>query len=79
MSKIRIQVELCRWCGMCVEICPEGLFTQSAPDRPPRIRRAAACISCGHCVSTCPSGAIQHDDFPPEDWLKPHHGNSDKS
>lgn len=69
MAKIRIQAALCRKCGMCVEICPEGLFTQSTPGSVPKIRRAAACIACGHCVSTCPSGAVQHDDFPPEDWL----------
>ena len=71
MAKIRILAQLCRKCGLCVEICPEGLFTRQDARSTPRIRHAAACVACGHCVSTCPSGAVQHADFPAEDWLKP--------
>ena len=70
MAKIRIQAELCQKCGLCVEICPEGLFQRKAPRTVPRIPRQSACTVCGHCVSVCPSGAILHADFPPEDFLK---------
>jgi len=70
MARIRIQAVLCKKCGMCVEICPEGLFKRPGPRSIPKITRPAACSACGHCVSTCPSGAILHDDFPPQDWLQ---------
>jgi ferredoxin len=67
MSKIRINPNLCKKCGRCVDICPEGLFVQSGPLSIPRIPRQKGCISCGHCVSICPSGAVSHIDFPGQD------------
>lgn len=69
--KIRIRAALCQRCGSCVDICPEGLFLQARPDSIPKIARPQACISCGHCVSLCPAGAIEHRDFPPEDFAAP--------
>lgn len=67
MPRIFIQVDRCRRCGMCVEICPEGLFVQTESNRIPKISNPKACISCGHCVSICPSGAVTHQNFSPGD------------
>jgi len=63
MSKIRIDSSLCKKCGLCVEICPEGVFIQKRKDSVPRVAHVRDCISCGHCVDTCPVEAIKHEDF----------------
>ncbi len=69
MPRIKIRKDLCKKCGFCVEICPEELFVREQPGTVPRITRRADCISCGHCVSTCKAKAIEHSDFPEEDFL----------
>ncbi len=67
MPRIRIRKRRCKKCGLCVEICPEGLFLQDEPRSVPRIPRQRGCIACGHCTSVCPGGAIVHRDFPQEE------------
>lgn len=69
MPRIMIQVDRCRRCGMCVEICPEGLFIQKESNSIPKISSPRDCIACGHCVSICVSGAVIHRDFPPGEML----------
>ena len=68
-KRIRIRAELCKKCELCVEICPEGLFQRDGPGSVPKVARQRLCISCGHCVSVCKSGAVEHADFPPEDFI----------
>ena len=68
MPRINIRVELCKKCGQCVDICPEGLFHQAERLAVPKIVRQKDCIGCGHCVSICPADAVNHLDFPTEDW-----------
>ncbi len=59
---------LCRFCGRCIESCPEGALAwkrssghhpldDSSPDREILIDRVQ-CTLCGGCVETCPSGAL---------------------
>ena len=67
MARVRIRKRRCRKCGLCVEICPEGLFVQEQPGTVPRIPSQRGCIACGHCASVCPAGAIVHADFPVEE------------
>ncbi len=64
MAKIRIHKELCKQCGLCVEVCPEQLFTWEGKGSFPKAPRQKGCISCGHCANVCPNGAIEHEDFP---------------
>jgi ferredoxin len=70
VPRIIIREEICKRCGMCAHICPEGLFVQKQPRTVPRITRKSACIDCGHCVSVCEAGAIEHSSFPPEDFIR---------
>ncbi len=43
----------CVKCGACVERCPVGAISASAPDQTDKTR----CISCMACVSACPKNA----------------------
>jgi ferredoxin len=68
-TRISILTEKCQRCGLCVEICPEGLFRRRDAQSVPRLVGLKRCIVCGHCVSVCNGKAIRHADFPEDDWL----------
>lgn len=52
-------VSLCRGCGMCLSVCPHGVFTMS--DGKARVERSENCMECGACVLNCPDNAISVD------------------
>ncbi|MFH1676536.1 MAG: FAD-dependent oxidoreductase [bacterium] len=56
----RVDLERCRGCGVCEEIC-EYHAPRVAPDRDGNFVSTidvTACKGCGTCVSACPTGAI---------------------
>jgi formate hydrogenlyase subunit 6/NADH:ubiquinone oxidoreductase subunit I len=63
MPKISIDRKRCKRCGLCAEICPNGVLVQTGARVFPKILSARVCSSCGHCVDVCPEGAISHSDF----------------
>jgi NAD-dependent dihydropyrimidine dehydrogenase PreA subunit len=46
----------CNGCGMCVAVCPHGVFARNG--RTATLAKAAACMECGACELNCPEGAI---------------------
>jgi nitroreductase/NAD-dependent dihydropyrimidine dehydrogenase PreA subunit len=66
VSKILIDRKLCTGCETCVEICPRDCFEIDADMK--AVFHLKRCHDCGHCVSYCPEAAIQHRDFPMEDY-----------
>lgn len=46
----------CTGCGMCVEVCPHGVFTLQG--KRAFITDRDRCMECGACVKNCPSGAL---------------------
>lgn len=46
----------CSGCGMCLEVCPHGVFT--IEEGFARIERRDSCMECGACSMNCPEGAI---------------------
>jgi len=47
----------CTGCGMCLEVCPHGVF--SLEGRRAVIADRERCMECGACAKNCPTGAIK--------------------
>jgi 2-oxoglutarate ferredoxin oxidoreductase subunit delta len=65
MTKITVNFERCKGCGLCVSVCPKqimrlqeehrntkGYFTAQCTDQ-------EACISCAMCATICPDCVIR--------------------
>ena len=52
--------ELCRGCGKCADICPEGAASLEEITRGAGLSliEPRLCTGCGNCISECPTGAI---------------------
>jgi len=55
-NTLRFDPKLCNNCGMCIEVCPHGVFAKNG--RTVEMVRAEACMECGACQLNCPAGAI---------------------
>lgn len=56
MSKIMINEEKCKGCGLCQRSCPVNAI--EGEGREPRIINQEKCIKCGTCLTSCPFHAI---------------------
>lgn len=63
-NKLTVDLETCTFCGLCVQVCPEGMFEQQGEKSPPHVVAGSKCIACGHCLAACPVGSLEHTDFP---------------
>lgn len=69
MGKIRISVERCKGCGLCVTVCPKDNLRMSedlneAGHPYAVVVDPAKCIYCGMCGRMCPDVAIDIEDDP---------------
>ncbi len=55
-NTLRYKPDLCTGCGLCVAVCPHGVFAAGAG--PVRLARPENCIECGACRLNCPAGAV---------------------
>jgi len=69
VSLISIDRAKCTHCGLCVRVCPVGVFVNLAEQAPPEAERADRCIRCGHCVAVCPHDALTHHGMVMEGFL----------
>lgn len=53
---LTLDTRQCNGCGMCVEVCPHGVFV--VEDRKARIIDRDACMECGACARNCTSEAL---------------------
>ena len=53
---LKYNKELCTGCGMCVEVCPRGVFALNG--KKAFIEDRDACIECGACMRNCAFNAI---------------------
>ena len=56
MSKITINPEKCKGCGLCQKHCPVQAIEGEAREK--RIINQEKCIKCGTCLTSCPFHAI---------------------
>lgn len=56
MSKITINEEKCKGCGLCQKSCPVNAIQGEAREK--RVIDQEKCIKCGTCLASCPFKAI---------------------
>ena len=56
ISKIMIDPEKCKSCGLCQKVCPVNAIKGEARDK--REIDQSKCIKCGTCLASCPFKAI---------------------
>lgn len=47
----------CRGCGMCLQVCPHGVF--ALENGRAVLRDRDACMECGACQRNCPFAAVR--------------------
>lgn len=57
MSKIEINRDWCKGCGICIEFCPTKVFERDIEGKP-IIKDESKCISCQLCELRCPDFVI---------------------
>lgn len=55
-ASLEIYPERCAGCGMCLEVCPHGVF--ALKDKKAVILDKDQCMECGACVGNCAFGAL---------------------
>ena len=56
VTTLMLDEDKCAGCGMCMEVCPHGVF--EAVGRKVRIHDRDGCMECGACAINCLSEAI---------------------
>ena len=63
MANIQVDFELCKACGLCIEVCPFGLLAlghevNSKGYHAAVQENADKCSGCKLCATMCPDSAI---------------------
>jgi 2-oxoglutarate ferredoxin oxidoreductase subunit delta len=56
--QISLDLELCKACGICIDLCPEEVFDRDKAGNPV-VARVDDCTSCLLCELHCPDFAIE--------------------
>ena len=63
VNKITIDIELCKGCGLCVEVCPKNCIVISKISNKsgyfPAEFCQKGCTACAACAVMCPEAAIE--------------------
>ncbi len=57
-STVRLDLELCKACGICIEVCPDKVFDRDKLGYPV-LARPEDCSQCLLCELHCPDFAIE--------------------
>jgi ferredoxin len=53
---LKLEPTLCVGCGMCTEVCPQGVLALN--ERKVHIVDRDGCMECGACARNCPTAAL---------------------
>ena len=53
---LTLDAQKCNGCGMCIAVCPHGVF--QIQDQVAQIVDRDACMECGACAQNCPTQAV---------------------
>ena len=56
VATLKIDTETCVGCGLCITVCPHGVFALA--DNKAHIINLDACMECGACAKNCPADAL---------------------
>ena len=65
MNKITFNVERCKGCGLCVDVCPKKILKLEEEIinvkgyHPASITEQEKCIDCAMCATMCPDCVIK--------------------
>jgi 2-oxoglutarate ferredoxin oxidoreductase subunit delta len=58
VAPVQLDLELCKACGICIELCPEKVFDRDKLGNPV-LARPEDCSQCLICELHCPDFAIE--------------------
>jgi NAD-dependent dihydropyrimidine dehydrogenase PreA subunit len=56
LNTLQFDPDLCTGCGMCVAVCPHGVWAMNSHRA--RLISGDECMECGACQVNCAAGAI---------------------
>ena len=60
MAKLYIREDICKGCGLCIEVCPKKILAlhkekiNAKGYHPIMVTDESACIGCASCARMCP-------------------------
>ena len=69
MNKVTFNEDLCKGCGLCVNVCPKKIIALDHDKlnkkgyHPAGVTDIASCIACASCAKICPDSIITVEKF----------------
>ncbi len=57
LNTLQFDADLCNGCGMCVDVCPHGVFIRNK--RAVHVVHPEDCMECGACQVNCAFDAVK--------------------
>ena len=64
MAKLYIREDICKGCGLCIEVCPKKIvliredILNAKGFHPAGVNEMEKCIGCAFCATMCPDCVI---------------------